>query len=380
MTSLFRFSFAIAAIATASTHAAIVGPGDGTQNTTAPIGIPTVADTPAFDNIGRYRVGSAIYLGNRWMISAEHVHGGIDTDPITFTEGGTQYFQETPGFQLRYPGPGGGTTDLALFRLSADPGLPQLQIGATPTAGTPIVMAGYGRNRATDPTRWNANTNPWSVVQNGGNQLGYLYGPGTTKRWATNVIQALGQNGSVTTEVDTESYLGKAVVIGADFTRTQGTPFEGILANGDSGGGAFANNRLIGMPVYLDVFENQPAQTAVYGNLSYFANLASYADQIATITGLNPSTAGDANLDGLVNTSDFEILRQNFGQSAGWTKGDFNIDGLIDFADFQILERNFTGGTLPPNAAEILRAVSVPEPTTSAILFIGCALLTRRRR
>src|SRR6185503_3607328 len=141
-------------------------------------------------------------LGNGWLITAGHVYGGIDTDPVTFTDGGPAFFQQTTGFQLQYPGPGGGPSDLVLVRISGDPGLPQLYFGPTPTVGTEIVMAGFGRNRQTSLTRWNDNTTPWTVVANGGNQIGYQYASGTTKRWASNVIDALTKEGSVTLELD----------------------------------------------------------------------------------------------------------------------------------------------------------------------------------
>src|SRR5688572_9522920 len=366
---------AIGALAsfTVPAHGAIVGVSTGTQNITAP------ADTPGFNNVARYQVGSAVYLGNRWLLTAEHVHGGVDTQPITFSDapGSASYSQEGAGIQLTYPGAGGGPTDLALIRISQDPGLPQLQFGAPPTAGTPIVMAGFGRNRESTLTRWNSNTKPWTEASNG-NQVGYKYAPGTTKRWATNVISPLNDEGAITIEYDTEStYLGKASLIGADFTRSGGTPSEGIVANGDSGGALFANNRLIGIPLYLGLFEDQPDETAVFGNFAYFANLARYVDQIATITGLHPGTGGDANLDGIVSNLDFNILRDHFGQSAGWSGGDFNLDGRVTFADFQILERNF-GGTLPTTEVDALKAISVPEPAGIAIV-LGAVMLLRRR-
>ena len=357
-------------------HAAIVGVSTGTQNTTAP------ADTPAFDNVARLSVGSAVYLGNRWVLTAEHVHGGVDNRSLTFsdTPGSPSYTQEGAGIQLTYPGAGGGPTDLALIRISQDPGLPQLQFGATPAAGTPIVMAGFGRNRESTLTRWNSNTEPWTEVPTGGNQAGYKYAPGTTKRWATNVISPLNDEGAITIEYDTQStYLGKASLIGADFTRSGGTPSEGIVANGDSGGAVFANNRLIGIPLYLGLFEDQPDETAIYGNFAYFANLARYVDQIATITGLLPGTGGDANLDGIVSHLDFNILRDHFGQSAGWSGGDFNLDGRVSFADFQILERNF-GGTLPTTEVDALKAISVPEPSGAAIVLGAVMLLRPRKR
>ena len=45
---------------------------------------------------------------------------------------------------------------------------------------------------------------------------------------------------------------------------------------------------------------------------------------------------GDANLDGKVNGSDFNLMATNFNQSvtAGWDKGDFNYDGEVNGDDF----------------------------------------------
>jgi hypothetical protein len=240
-------------------------------------------------------------------------------------------------------------------------------------------MAGFGRNREPDLTRWNANTDPWSEVAHGGDAAGYKYADGTAKRWASNVIEALTDAGSVTIEHDNKSYLGKVTLIGADFSRSGGTPSEGIAAPGDSGGGAFANNRLIGIPLYLGTFDGQPDNAAIFENVTYFANTASYVDQIASITGLHPSQNGDANLDGLVNDADFEILRQHFGESAGWTAGDFNLDGQVNFTDFQMLELNFPG-TIPPDMVAALRGASVPEPGTIGLLCGGIALWAVNRR
>ena len=48
---------------------------------------------------------------------------------------------------------------------------------------------------------------------------------------------------------------------------------------------------------------------------------------------------GDANLDGSVDVSDFNLWNQNkFTELAAWSAGDFNADGIVDVSDLQHLE------------------------------------------
>jgi hypothetical protein len=55
---------------------------------------------------------------------------------------------------------------------------------------------------------------------------------------------------------------------------------------------------------------------------------------------------GDANLDGQVDFTDYQILERNFGTTPGaeWDMGDFNGDRAVNFTDYLILERNFGKG------------------------------------
>jgi hypothetical protein len=51
--------------------------------------------------------------------------------------------------------------------------------------------------------------------------------------------------------------------------------------------------------------------------------------------------AGDANLDGTVDYADFQTLAANYGQSgADWEQGDFNDDGIVNSQDLNILRQN----------------------------------------
>jgi autotransporter-associated beta strand protein len=105
---------------------------------------------------------------------------------------------------------------------------------------------------------------------------------------------------------------------------------------------------------------------------------------------------GDANLDGVVNGTDFGILAAHFGQQvSAWDQGDFNYDGVVNGTDFGLLAANFgqqasgTAVELPASdwaaldsfaAANGLMA-DVPEPACAGMLVIaGLGVLSRRRR
>jgi hypothetical protein len=70
---------------------------------------------------------------------------------------------------------------------------------------------------------------------------------------------------------------------------------------------------------------------------------------------------GDANLDGLVNAADFNILAANFNQSVtGWDQGDFNYDGLVNGADFLDLAANFNQGASGASVASSAAVLAAP--------------------
>jgi len=103
---------------------------------------------------------------------------------------------------------------------------------------------------------------------------------------------------------------------------------------------------------------------------------------------------GDANLDGLVNGSDFNILAANFNQSiTGWDEGDFNYDGLVNAADFNELAANFNQGVSGASAGDFaaldafavanglsLPTSSVPEPESAVMMVMAASGILRRRR
>lgn len=75
---------------------------------------------------------------------------------------------------------------------------------------------------------------------------------------------------------------------------------------------------------------------------------------------------GDANLDGSVDVSDFNVWNGSvFTNTAAWCSGDFNADGAVDVGDFNIWnENNFTTAD---------GVSTVPEPGTFSL--VGLAML-----
>jgi len=89
---------------------------------------------------------------------------------------------------------------------------------------------------------------------------------------------------------------------------------------------------------------------------------------------------GDANLDGLVNGSDFNILAANFNQSVtGWDQGDFNYDGLVNAADFNDLAANFgqqsdaAPAVIPASGTGVVVALSLKATGTPTVTSVAAA-------
>jgi len=245
--------------------AVIIRTGDGTGNTTAP------ADDPGWANVGTKAVGGAsvVYLGNGWVLTANHVGPG----DVVF--GGTTYAW-VPGtwHQLQTPGAPPQNADLGMFRIASEPpGLPDLTISdTTPPNGGEVIGVGYGRKRQPDETWWNSS---WQEQTGTPAFYGFNWTSGVTKRWGTNELDG------------TENVLNTETFY-TTFARFSGTSHEMQAALGDSGGAVFykqggqweLSGIMLAIAQYTHTDPNQPFETAAYGNRTYAANLSVYKDQI----------------------------------------------------------------------------------------------------
>jgi hypothetical protein len=263
-------------LAASAARAVIIAGSDGTINTTAP------GDDPGWANVG----SSGVYLGSHgggfWVLTATHLGAGS----ITFSSG---TYAAVPGSALTIRNSNGTPTDLLLFRIAADPGLPSLTLAsAAPAAGSTVVMIGDGANRAAAQSFWSVNTNgnssgstsgaawTWQALPDstGANASGYAWGSGSTKRWGTNQI-----DGTTTYDIGT----GSTTAFYTDFDAVTG---EAQGATGDSGGAVFFKNgarwELAGILGAVGTYNNQPASTAVFGDVTYVASVPAYYSTIMT--------------------------------------------------------------------------------------------------
>ncbi len=102
---------------------------------------------------------------------------------------------------------------------------------------------------------------------------------------------------------------------------------------------------------------------------------------------------GDANLDGIVNGSDFTLIDNGFNSAlTGWRNGDFNYDGVVNGDDYTLIDNAFNtqGASLAVAPAEMVASdtaqiadaarASVPEPTTLGLGIVVLAGIYNQRR
>ena len=113
---------------------------------------------------------------------------------------------------------------------------------------------------------------------------------------------------------------------------------------------AAANNATIGYAVASNIFSSLPATLDGQTINNPSAMIARWTVQ------------GDSNLDGVVNTTDFVALAENFGApTSDFSQGDYNYDGHVNALDFNALATKFGSQSSPATLPAAPLSVGVAD-------------------
>lgn len=262
-----------AGLAAAPATAMLIATGDGSGNTEPP-NWPSYLQ-PGFEYVGTRGSLSAVYLGEGWVITANHVGAGnVVIDGVSYPW--------VPGSARRVENPDGTNADLLLFEIDPHPDLPNLPIAEeSPAFERFLMIMGNGRDRGAEIT-WDPNG-----PSPPGLSTGYEWAPTRSLRWGSNYVEVYPMGGSVF----------NTVAFGSRFDAS--APLEECQAvTGDSGGGVFvwevSTGRFVlaGLVLAIEEFSNQPAATSIHGQSTYYADLAYYRDDILEVTNLPEPSEG----------------------------------------------------------------------------------------
>lgn len=277
--------------ACAATDARAVMITSGTGNTTAAGDFAT-----PFAHVGARGVGTGVYLGNGYVLTANHVGAG------SINLGGKTYNAiPASGVRLHAPGDPGTLVDLLVYQIDLDSNdpdsTPDLTLGTLPlgdirpNVGETLRMVGNGWDRDPGQTHWQVDSGgTWTETTDPPFHFtGYKATNTRTTRWGENSLEGHGEP------------IGNTVTFFTDFSTT-GLPHEAQAVGHDSGGGVFhfdpVDNRyeLVGIMLAVSLHPGQPnlpgdVTTAVFGNRTYIADLSLYADQINALVFVPEPTA-----------------------------------------------------------------------------------------
>jgi hypothetical protein len=225
------------------------------SNTNAP------SDGSPWASAGQVSVGGGTYLGAGWVLTATHV------GPGTVNFGGSNFAWDGTT-AVRLTNSTGSSNDLYMFKLKTLPPLPRMPLTTTtPAASSQVDMLGFGYISGSAETSF------------GPGLLGFSWSSTTVKSWGNNKVAG------GTTSIDVGE--GPVTCFTMDFSATSQTSDEAQASNGDSGGGVFFKSgstwELAGMLLYISELQNQPANTSLFGDVTYAANIATYYPQIEAL-------------------------------------------------------------------------------------------------
>lgn len=266
--------------------------------------VPELGADTRFKWVGPTGGGSGTAISRRSVITAKHVGGN------TYEVLGHIY---TAASRINHP-----TMDLAILIFDEDlPGWHQ--IGQSAPVGTAVSLVGYGH---------------WGVVNP--QHTGYdIYW------WSTGVRLA------APNQVDLEWYMpnyGPSLISWLEFEG------EGAAVSGDSGGGYFVGDKLVGVMSFA--FNTTGGELPNYGfavlnnGVPYHGtgaiNLTDPEVRLWLMDNISPRCPSDFDLSGFVDTEDFDHFVRSF--EGGEPFADFDGSGFVDTDDFDGFARAFEAG------------------------------------
>lgn len=150
-----------------------------------------------------------------------------------------------------------------------------------------------------------------------------------------------------------------------DYTSSTNSPLSAIrgylragYTSGQAGPGIISSTAAGNVGVAIGYAENSDLDFASFGNVS--------VDTTAVL--MRYTWFGDANLDGVVNSTDLAMMQSN---GTTWDTGDFNYDGQVNSDDYALFDLGAAlGGTT---------VIPFPEPASVAMLLAIPVLMRRPR-
>jgi hypothetical protein len=276
-------------LAVTDAHAVVVAGANGggnTSNNTTAVQMASqlgLGDTSFYDNVLPYSNAGSVYLGwantvdgpRAYLLSAVHID--LSSTMLINAVSYSVARQLISG------------SDVALLTLSnidgIMPPLPVVNLSTTtPSIGTEVIMAGFGRNRVQDAAT-NASTSDAVTVPDG---TGYTTTTPRILRWGTNQTVRANDPPGAPLALATLNLDGRPTV---SFATEFDQPVSGewLASNeaqavvGDSGGGVFdTNGTLLGIIVAVS---GNDKNDAAFGEKTYFADVATYKTAIDTAIG-----------------------------------------------------------------------------------------------
>ncbi|QQE13390.1 trypsin-like serine protease [Planctomycetota bacterium] len=264
-------AFALSVWMCGSSEAMVLSGGIGSS---APANDTAPTDDPGWERVGVRGIGTGVYLGEGWVITAKHVGGAGN-----FSVDGTTY-SAVAGSSVVLTNGDGSDADLLMFQIDVPVSSPLASVplvaftDTTPTLGDEAIAIGTGftQNSATPD-------------HNHGGGLandGYTYNTLRDKKWSEfDIVAPLDLGETAPAELELDDFF---------FTRFLPTGDSALAVHRDSGSPIFVKNEddewaLAGLVHSILPAKDQAENTAVYGNYNIWSDFSvSYKDQIlATI-------------------------------------------------------------------------------------------------